>query len=145
MTFLRFLRIIILVRVFRLAAQRKELEKVTRRMVRSPPWKRRTLLIANAAMFTGVFWRMASLYNQCWHQERRCLLLPDQWLGISLRFRRISGVIRRMGLTLILPMSQVAFTCWIKETHHTCTPKNTWLILTPFKKLNIYLHLYPPL
>uniref|UniRef100_A0A8C9ZEK4 Transmembrane phosphatase with tensin homology n=1 Tax=Sander lucioperca TaxID=283035 RepID=A0A8C9ZEK4_SANLU len=32
-TFLRFLRIIILVRVFRLAAQRKELEKVTRRMV----------------------------------------------------------------------------------------------------------------
>lgn len=34
-TFLRFLRIIILVRVFRLAAQKKELEKVTRRMVRS--------------------------------------------------------------------------------------------------------------
>lgn len=33
-TFLRFLRIIILVRVFRLAAQKKELEKVTRRMVR---------------------------------------------------------------------------------------------------------------
>ncbi|XP_056262997.1 putative tyrosine-protein phosphatase TPTE [Pseudoliparis swirei] len=32
-SFLRFLRIIILVRVFRLAAQRKELEKVTRRMV----------------------------------------------------------------------------------------------------------------
>lgn len=32
-TFLRFLRIIILVRVFRLATQRKELEKVTRRMV----------------------------------------------------------------------------------------------------------------
>ncbi|XP_031728601.1 putative tyrosine-protein phosphatase TPTE isoform X1 [Anarrhichthys ocellatus] len=32
-TFLRFLRIIILVRVFRLAAQSKELEKVTRRMV----------------------------------------------------------------------------------------------------------------
>ncbi|KAG7217230.1 hypothetical protein INR49_027774, partial [Caranx melampygus] len=32
-TFLRFLRIIILVRVFRLAAQKKELEKVTRRMV----------------------------------------------------------------------------------------------------------------
>ncbi|XP_040038907.2 putative tyrosine-protein phosphatase TPTE isoform X1 [Gasterosteus aculeatus] len=32
-TFLRFLRIIILVRVFRLAAQRKELEKVTRRMI----------------------------------------------------------------------------------------------------------------
>ncbi|XP_060942106.1 putative tyrosine-protein phosphatase TPTE [Limanda limanda] len=32
-TFLRFLRIIILVRLFRLAAQRKELEKVTRRMV----------------------------------------------------------------------------------------------------------------
>ncbi|XP_034034233.1 putative tyrosine-protein phosphatase TPTE [Thalassophryne amazonica] len=31
--FLRFLRIIILVRVFRLAAQKKELEKVTRRMV----------------------------------------------------------------------------------------------------------------
>lgn len=36
-TFLRFLRIIILVRVFRLAAQKKELEKVTRRMVRSSP------------------------------------------------------------------------------------------------------------
>lgn len=33
-TFLRFLRLIILVRVFRLAAQKKELEKVTRRMVR---------------------------------------------------------------------------------------------------------------
>lgn len=33
-TFLRFLRIIILVRVFRLAAQKEELEKVTRRMVR---------------------------------------------------------------------------------------------------------------
>uniref|UniRef100_A0AAQ5WZN2 Phosphatidylinositol-3,4,5-trisphosphate 3-phosphatase n=1 Tax=Amphiprion ocellaris TaxID=80972 RepID=A0AAQ5WZN2_AMPOC len=32
-SFLRFLRIIILVRVFRLAAQKKELEKVTRRMV----------------------------------------------------------------------------------------------------------------
>ncbi|XP_006800129.1 putative tyrosine-protein phosphatase TPTE [Neolamprologus brichardi] len=32
-TFLRFLRIIILVRVFRLAAQKKELEKVTRRMI----------------------------------------------------------------------------------------------------------------
>uniref|UniRef100_A0A8C4H5U6 Transmembrane phosphatase with tensin homology n=1 Tax=Dicentrarchus labrax TaxID=13489 RepID=A0A8C4H5U6_DICLA len=32
-TFFRFLRIIILVRVFRLASQRKELEKVTRRMV----------------------------------------------------------------------------------------------------------------
>uniref|UniRef100_A0AAZ3Q1S6 Phosphatidylinositol-3,4,5-trisphosphate 3-phosphatase n=1 Tax=Oncorhynchus tshawytscha TaxID=74940 RepID=A0AAZ3Q1S6_ONCTS len=32
-TFLRFLRIIILVRVFRLASQKKELEKVTRRMV----------------------------------------------------------------------------------------------------------------
>lgn len=32
-TFLRFLRIIILVRVFRLAAQKKELEKVTRRLV----------------------------------------------------------------------------------------------------------------
>ncbi|XP_075887741.1 putative tyrosine-protein phosphatase TPTE isoform X2 [Nelusetta ayraudi] len=32
-TFLRFLRIIILVRVFRLAAQKEELEKVTRRMV----------------------------------------------------------------------------------------------------------------
>ncbi|XP_020778542.1 putative tyrosine-protein phosphatase TPTE isoform X2 [Boleophthalmus pectinirostris] len=32
-TFLRFLRILILVRVFRLAAQKKELEKVTRRMV----------------------------------------------------------------------------------------------------------------
>ncbi|XP_028276982.1 putative tyrosine-protein phosphatase TPTE [Parambassis ranga] len=31
--FLRFLRIVILVRVFRLAAQKKELEKVTRRMV----------------------------------------------------------------------------------------------------------------
>uniref|UniRef100_A0A672HBI9 Transmembrane phosphatase with tensin homology n=1 Tax=Salarias fasciatus TaxID=181472 RepID=A0A672HBI9_SALFA len=31
--FLRFLRIIILVRIFRLAAQKKELEKVTRRMV----------------------------------------------------------------------------------------------------------------
>lgn len=34
-SFLRFLRIIILVRVFRLASQKKELEKVTRRMVRS--------------------------------------------------------------------------------------------------------------
>uniref|UniRef100_A0A667XUD9 Transmembrane phosphatase with tensin homology n=1 Tax=Myripristis murdjan TaxID=586833 RepID=A0A667XUD9_9TELE len=32
-SFLRFLRIIILVRVFRLASQKKELEKVTRRMV----------------------------------------------------------------------------------------------------------------
>ncbi|XP_034463022.1 phosphatidylinositol 3,4,5-trisphosphate 3-phosphatase TPTE2-like isoform X3 [Hippoglossus hippoglossus] len=32
-TFLRFLRIIILVRLFRLAAQKKELEKVTRRMI----------------------------------------------------------------------------------------------------------------
>ncbi|XP_008330889.1 putative tyrosine-protein phosphatase TPTE isoform X2 [Cynoglossus semilaevis] len=32
-TFFRFLRIIILVRIFRLAAQKKELEKVTRRMV----------------------------------------------------------------------------------------------------------------
>lgn len=32
-TFLRFLRIVILVRVFRLAAQKKELEKVTRRMI----------------------------------------------------------------------------------------------------------------
>ncbi|KAG7261380.1 hypothetical protein CRUP_036094 [Coryphaenoides rupestris] len=32
-TFLRALRIIILVRVFRLASQKKELEKVTRRMV----------------------------------------------------------------------------------------------------------------
>uniref|UniRef100_A0A3B3ZX29 Uncharacterized protein n=1 Tax=Periophthalmus magnuspinnatus TaxID=409849 RepID=A0A3B3ZX29_9GOBI len=32
-TFLRFLRILILVRLFRLAAQKKELEKVTRRMV----------------------------------------------------------------------------------------------------------------
>ncbi|KAM4546148.1 putative tyrosine-protein phosphatase TPTE isoform 2-T2 [Odontesthes bonariensis] len=32
-TFLRFLRIIILVRVFRLAGQKKELEKVTRRMI----------------------------------------------------------------------------------------------------------------
>ncbi|XP_026129353.1 putative tyrosine-protein phosphatase TPTE isoform X2 [Carassius auratus] len=32
-TFLRFLRILILVRVFRLASQKKELEKVTRRMV----------------------------------------------------------------------------------------------------------------
>ncbi|KAJ7997568.1 hypothetical protein DPEC_G00230350 [Dallia pectoralis] len=32
-TFLRFLRIIILVRIFRLASQKKELEKVTRRMV----------------------------------------------------------------------------------------------------------------
>ncbi|KAM9788683.1 putative tyrosine-protein phosphatase TPTE [Neosynchiropus ocellatus] len=32
-SFLRFLRIIILVRVFRLAAQKKELEKVTRRMI----------------------------------------------------------------------------------------------------------------
>lgn len=34
-SFLRFLRIIILVRVFRLASQKKELEKVTRRMVTS--------------------------------------------------------------------------------------------------------------
>ncbi|XP_014327262.1 phosphatidylinositol 3,4,5-trisphosphate 3-phosphatase TPTE2-like isoform X1 [Xiphophorus maculatus] len=33
LTFLRFLRIIILVRIFRLASQKKELEKVTRRMV----------------------------------------------------------------------------------------------------------------
>ncbi|KAM8834886.1 putative tyrosine-protein phosphatase TPTE [Synchiropus picturatus] len=32
-SFLRFLRIVILVRVFRLAAQKKELEKVTRRMI----------------------------------------------------------------------------------------------------------------
>lgn len=32
-TFLRFLRIIIFVRIFRLASQKKELEKVTRRMV----------------------------------------------------------------------------------------------------------------
>lgn len=34
-SFLRFLRIIILVTVFRLASQKKELEKVTRRMVTS--------------------------------------------------------------------------------------------------------------
>ncbi|XP_016529000.1 putative tyrosine-protein phosphatase TPTE isoform X1 [Poecilia formosa] len=33
LTFLRFLRIIILVRIFRLASQKKELEKVTRRMI----------------------------------------------------------------------------------------------------------------
>jgi len=32
-TFLRSLRILILVRIFRLASQKKELEKVTRRMV----------------------------------------------------------------------------------------------------------------
>ena len=34
-TFLRALRIVILVRLFRLASQKKELEKVTRRMVSS--------------------------------------------------------------------------------------------------------------
>lgn len=39
-SFLRFLRIIILVRVFRLASQKKELEKVTRRMVTSSHLRR---------------------------------------------------------------------------------------------------------
>lgn len=80
--FFRFLRIIILVRVFRLAAQKKELEKVTRRMVRPAENITRS--------HDGVFANLIRLF--------------------SFRFLRTRGATRRMDLTLIWRTSQVGVT-----------------------------------
>lgn len=88
-SFLRSLRIIILVRIFRLASQKKEMEKVTRRMVRD--WISKFFLYAYS-----VFARPISVQ---WELVFRICEL--------LRYQRTKGGTKRMDLIWTSHTSQV--------------------------------------
>lgn len=88
--FLRILRIVILVRIFRLASQKKQLEVVTRRMVSWPLNVPRLLLLFPTLSPGSISGKIARLTMAYWSaidsiaQAAHLFNVPDRALELSL-------------------------------------------------------------